>query len=253
MIKWLPWKRSGGSWVSRFIFLLMGLTTCLVHNKCLKFKQSTGFNTIQAFTTLLILCYVSVLEACIELIAPRAISTTEGSGHVQWISDPSFDYFGSRHGILGFLSYVIILLYVIPLPILLLFPSVLYKSRYFSKFKPIYDTFWDPYKPNFWFYLGFRLIFRWIPFSLASNVRAPINVFVTNILLVLLLVLQISIQPFQTNGWTMLMQFLYSIQCYSFQGPFSFGQSTIFRIETLSLSMLTFTAVFPLSLDFWSC
>ena len=183
-----------------YLFLLMGLITCLVRNKCLKVKQSTGFNTIQAFATLLILCYVSVLEACIELISPRRIFTIDGSDHVQWISDPSLDYFGARHGILGFLAYLVILLYVIPLPILLLFPSVLYKSRYFSKFKPIYDAFWDPFKPNYRFYLGFRLILRWIPFALATNVRAPVNVFITNILLVLLTSLQISIQPFE-NKW----------------------------------------------------
>ena len=141
-----------------YLFLLMGFTTYLVRNKCLKVKQSTGFNTIQAFATLLILCYVSVLEACIELISPKKIFTIDGSDHVQWISDPSLDYFGARHGILGFLAYLIILLYAIPLPTLLLFPSVLYKSRYFSKFKPIYDAFWDPFKPNYRFFLGFRLI-----------------------------------------------------------------------------------------------
>jgi transcription initiation factor TFIID subunit 2/histone acetyltransferase MYST3 len=183
-----------------YLFLLMGLTTCLVRKKCLKVKQSTGFNTIQAFATLLILCYVSILEACIELISPRGISTIDGRYHVQWTSDPSLDYFGARHGVLGFFACLIILLYVIPLPILLLFPSVLYKSRYFSKFKPIYDAFWDPFKPNYRFFLGFRLILRWIPFAMATNVRAPINVFITNILLVLLVILQISIQPFE-NKW----------------------------------------------------
>ena len=182
-----------------YLFLLMGLTTCLARKKCLKFKQSTGFNTIQAFATLLILCYVSVLEACIELIVPIRISTIEGSEHIQWMSDPSLGYFGAGHGTLGFIAHVIIIFYVIPLPILLLCPSVLYKSRYFSKFKPIYDAFWDPYKPNCRFYLGFRLMFRWIPFVLATSVRAPTNVFVTNTILVLLTVLQISIQPFQSK------------------------------------------------------
>ncbi len=183
-----------------YLFLLMGLTTCLVRKKCLKVKQSTGFNTIQAFATLLILCYVSILEACIELISPRRISTIDGRYHIQWTSDPSLDYFGARHGVLGFFACLIILLYVIPLPILLLFPSVLYKSRYFSKFKPIYDAFWDPFKPNYRFYLGFRLILRWIPFAMATNVRGPINLFITNIFLVLLVILQISIQPFE-NKW----------------------------------------------------
>ena len=131
------------------------------------------------FATLLILCYVSVFEACVELITFRKISTIDGNNHIQWKSDPSLDFFGVKHTSFGALAYLIIILYVIPLPILLLFPSALYKNRYLSKFKPIYDAFWDPYKPNCRFYLGFRLILRWIPFNLAFTAEAPISVFGT--------------------------------------------------------------------------
>lgn len=53
---------------TEFPFLFVHFDGCLVSKKWLKVKQSTGFNTIQAFATLLILCYVSVFEACIELI-----------------------------------------------------------------------------------------------------------------------------------------------------------------------------------------
>ena len=185
-----------------YLFILMGLITCLVRKKCLKVKQSTGFNTIQAFATLLILCYVSVFEAVVELIVFRLIPTIMDTQHAQWLSDPSIAFIGSSHGAFGVLAYLIMLLYVIPLPILLLFPSALYKNKYLSKFKPIYDAFWDSYKPSCRFYLGFRLMFRWIPFNLAFVVQTPINVFVTNFFLILLLALQFTIQPFQ-NKWVM--------------------------------------------------
>ena len=180
-----------------YLFILMGITTCLARTKCLKFNQSAGFGTIQAFATLLLLCYVSVLEACIELIGFTMISTIDGRYYLQWTSDPSLRYFGREHAILGLLAYLILVVYIIPLPLLLLFPSALYRNRYLSKFKPIYDAFWDPYKPRYRFFLGFRLIFRWIPFALAITTRAPINIFVTNFLLILLLVIQFTVQPFR--------------------------------------------------------
>ena len=185
-----------------YLFFLMGLISFFLHKKILKVKQSTGLNTIQAFATLLVLCYVSVLEACIELVSFTKIPTITGNRYTQWLSDPSFAFIGSRHGTLGILAFLIIVIYVIPLPILLLFPSVLYKNKYLSKFKPIYDAFWDSFKPRCRFYLGLRLMFRWIPFNLAynTNVRTPVNVFVTNLSLLLLLALQYSIQPFQ-NKW----------------------------------------------------
>ena len=180
-----------------YLFILMIITTLLARTKCLKFDRSAGLGTIQAFATLLILCYVSVLEVCIELIAFVRIDTLSGTLHYQWRSDPSLQYFGSQHGVLGFLAYLILLVYIIPLPFFLLFPSALYRNRYLSKFKPIYDAFWDPFQLKCRFYLGFRLIFRWIPFLLAITVSPPTNLFITNFLLVLLLVLQISLQPFR--------------------------------------------------------
>lgn len=53
------------------------------------------------------------------------------------------------------------------------------------------------YKPNYRFYLGFRLIFRWIPYALAVFVRPPISIFVTNFLLIILVIVQIAQQPFR--------------------------------------------------------
>lgn len=88
-----------------YLFTLMGLITCLVHMKCLKVKQSTGFNTIQAFATLLILCYVSIFEAHIELISFRVFHTIVGTKHAQWLSDPSLAFISSGHGALGVLAY----------------------------------------------------------------------------------------------------------------------------------------------------
>ena len=180
-----------------YLFVLMGITFLLARTKYLKFNQSSGLSTIQTFATLLILCYVSVLEACIELIGLRTIFTIEGTRHVQWISDPIVKYFGPEHGILGFFAYLLLVFYLIPLPFFLLFPSFLYRNRHLSKFKPFYDAFWDPYKPNYRFYLGFRLIFRWIPFALAVFVRPPISIFVTNFLLIILVTIQIAKQPFR--------------------------------------------------------
>lgn len=215
----------------------MGFITCLVRKKCLKVKQSTGFNTIQAFATLLILCYVSVFQAGVELIVFRFIPTIAGTRRAQWLSDPSLAFIGSSHGALGVLAYLIMLLYVLPLPILLLFPSALYKNRYLSKFKPIYDAFWDSYKPNCRFYLGFRLMFRWIPFNLAFIMQTPVNVFVTTFFLILLLALQFTIQPFQ-NKWVN-----YIDTMFLFNLVLLFSGSTFFWSEYNSLEQLNQDAI----------
>ena len=180
-----------------YLFILMGVTTCLARTKCLKFNRSAGFSIIQAFATLLILCYISVLEVCIELIGFKRISTIEGRQLLQWVSDPTVPYFGKGHRFLGIVALLLLVTYIFPLPLFLLFPSALYKNKFLSKFKPIYDAFWNPFKPKYRFFLGFRLLFRWLPFVLVFLVRAPINLFITNFFLILLLALQIALQPFR--------------------------------------------------------
>ena len=142
-----------------YLFMLMIFTTLLARTKCWKVKETAGYRIIQAFATLLVLCYVSVLEVCFELVGFRRISTIDGQHSVQWISDPTLTYFGKEHGFLGFLAFLLLVVYIVPLPFFLMFPSLIYKSRYLSKFKPIYDAFWDPYQPRYRFYLGFRLYF----------------------------------------------------------------------------------------------
>ena len=195
-----------------YLFVLMAITSLLARTKYLKVDRSSGLGIIQAFATLLILCYVSVLQVCIELIGVTTIYSIKGIPYVQWISDPVLEYFGPEHATLGFFAYLLLVFYIIPLPFFLLFPSFLYRNRYLSKFKPIYDAFWDPYKPKYRFYLGFRLIFRWIPFALAIFVRSPINIFVTNFFLIILVAIQVAIQPFREK-WRNIIDviFLYNL------------------------------------------
>ena len=182
-----------------YLFILMFIITILARTKLLKFSQSAGSSTTRLFATLLILCYVSVFAACSELIAFYIIYLKEQPPEfiLQWRSDPCISYFGQAHAVPGLIACVIMALYIFPLPIFLLFPKVLYRTKYSSKFKPIYDAFWDPYKPQYRFFLGLRLIFRWLPFFLVVTVRPPISLFVMQLSLILLLLIQCSVQPFR--------------------------------------------------------
>ena len=185
-----------------YLFILMFIITLLARTKYLKLNQSVGSGTIRTFATLLILCYVSVLAACSELIAFNRIRFYDETGDqpgrfLQWRGDPSLTYFGKEHAVPGVLACIIVLLYILPLPFLLLFPSVLYSNKYSGKYKPIYDAFWDPYKPRYRFFLGLRLMFRWIPFFLVVTVRPPTSIFVTNFFLILLLLVQCTLQPYK--------------------------------------------------------
>ena len=164
-----------------------------------RLQSSAGSNssTIQSFATLLIVCYVSVLGACTELIAFNRIYTIDRTFFLQWRSQPTIDYFGREHSVPGVIAFLFLVLYIIPLPLFLLFPQILYRNRYTNRLKPIFDTFWDPYKPQYRYFLGFRLIFLILPFFLAVTVRPPLSLFITNFFLILYLLVHCLQQPYQ--------------------------------------------------------
>ena len=181
-----------------YLFILMFSTELIfrIFSKCFKFDRSAGLSTIQAFATLVIVCYVSVLESCVELLGAVNISTLTGERYLRWRVDPSVPYFQNAHGFLAFIACILVVFYIIPLPLFLLFPSLVFRTKYLNRFKPFYDVFWHPFEPLFRFWLGLRLIFRWIPFALVYFLDSPENTFITNIFLLVLIFFQLILRPF---------------------------------------------------------
>ena len=243
-----------------YLFILMILTALLVrYCKCFKVSRGAGLSTIQAFATLMIMCYVSVLESCVELLAQVNISTKNGDTLLRWVINPTVPYFESAHGFLAFIACVLIVIYIIPLPLFLLSPWLVNHIRFLSRFKPFYDVFWNPFEPQFRFWLGLRLFFRWVPFSLVYLITSPLNTFVTDLLLVVLLFFQLILKPFigkwrnALDGYFLLnLIILFSGSLYfSARAEFSCGamrqqvleKQTIFSTVFISLGYLGFIVV----------
>ena len=178
-----------------YLFFLMAVIALLAR-RC-KWKQLTGISIIQAFGTLMILCYISILDYSVEILSSETLTVLSGRHTVRWGVDPSVIYFRGVHGFLAILGCFLILLYIIPLPLFLMFPSLAYRAPWLKKFKPYYDSIWNPFKQKYRFWLGFRLIFRWVPFALAYFIQPPRSNFVSGILFSLLLFLQMIIRPFK--------------------------------------------------------
>ena len=84
-----------------------------------------------------------------------------------WYTDPNFPYGQVFHGFLVFVAVFLILVYILPFSIALLLPPLILRTRFNIMLKPLLDAFWNPFKPKFRFWLGFRAILRIIPFFFA--------------------------------------------------------------------------------------
>ena len=179
-----------------YLFVLMGIIILLA--RVSRSLGSVEFSAAKTFSTLLFVCYTSVLEACIEILSFGYLNTLEGASFCYWHVDANVPCFQKWHGFLAFLSITLLLLYIVPLPFVLLFPSLAYRLKYVRNLKPIYDALWAPFKPKFRFWLGFRLLLRCVPFAFAYIVvEHPLNLFLLGAFLVSLLFIQLVIQPFK--------------------------------------------------------
>ena len=186
-----------------YLFFLMGLVI-IIARYC-RTPTRMLFSASKTFATLLMLCYFSILGTCVEILGVSQFNGINNNvSYTGWLLDSSVPYGHGVHGLLVFVAIVLMIFYVIPMPILLLFPGPLYSWRFTQRFKPIYDAFWNPYKPKFRFWLGIRALFRLIPFSLALYCKHPINIFAFAITMTIGWFIQERISPydgFWRNGF----------------------------------------------------
>ena len=159
-----------------------------------RFTRS-GFSAVKVFVTLIVMSYSSLLETCIEILGFDRIETSNGT-YYHWRSDANQRYFHGSHIFLGLVAVVLILV-LIPLPFLLLFHGKLFKFRIIHRYKPLYDAMWAPFKPNYRFWVGLRLILRGFPFIFVFFFSHPINILFLATFLVSLLWVQGMLKPFR--------------------------------------------------------
>ena len=168
--------------------------------------SNAGFSAAKTFSTLLLLCYTSVVETCIQIVAGKTINGINGTF---WYADPIIPYGQGFHGFLVFVAVVLILFYILPFSIALLLPPLILRTRLSIMLKPLLDAFWNPFKPKFRFWLGLRAILRIIPYGIAVSTPFPTNCFLLINFIVLLLFFHVCFQPFEGKWQNILDVFFY--------------------------------------------
>lgn len=156
-----------------------------------------GFAITKTFATLVIVLYVLVAETCVRVLGFVQLTTLSGRKVLRWRYDPEVEYFTGVHAATIVVSIVILTIYVIPLPFLLLCPEKLYKMKCTNHLKPFFDAIWNPFKPQYRYWLGLRLLLRMLLFLFATLLPSPLNIFLTLTFLFLLATIQVRVKPFQ--------------------------------------------------------
>uniref|UniRef100_A0A1X7UTP4 Right handed beta helix domain-containing protein n=1 Tax=Amphimedon queenslandica TaxID=400682 RepID=A0A1X7UTP4_AMPQE len=176
-----------------YLWILMFLNAFLTKYKfCLKYILCD--DRAGVFASTILLSYVSVLQACTSALS---VTRIDDDAPWRWAPDPSIEYFSAAHAPLAIISIINIVIYILPFPILLMFPPLALKTRIGVYLIPVYDAFWAPYRTSFHFWIGLRLLARVPPFILASFVPYPGNVFGLGLYIMILLFIHVLVKPFK--------------------------------------------------------
>lgn len=172
-----------------YLYILMAIFTIL----CQRFTwMSIHFSPAKTLATLTVMCYLSVLTTSLDIVSPIRIATVGGEASYRWLINPNQRYFDREHGLLVMLGIVIILLYIIPFPLLLLCPSLVY--RYAKRLSPFFDILWAAYKPRFRFWIGIRVLLLIVFYVTARNSTQYALTF-SGVFIILFSHVQTQIQP----------------------------------------------------------
>ena len=177
-----------------YVWFLMGITALGArYNRWPRFMARFRRNAVPLFSTLTLMTYVTTLLNCVQVFVG---DTIEGVG-LQWAIDPTVPYFDPARIPLMLIALGAIVFYIIPLPFLILFPSLTTKIWIGRKLLPIYDVFWAPFRHRMHFWVGMRLILRLVPIILAYVSDPPLNLLLLCIFLGVYLLAHLTFQPFK--------------------------------------------------------
>lgn len=176
-----------------YLFILMFIFSILSR----KFTFSRNFSPAKMLVTLGVMSYTSILDTCVEIVTANNLKAIDGTRHLRWLADPNVRYFEGFHCFLVLLAVVIFITYLIPVPLIFLWPQIAFKI--FRKLSPLLDAMWAPFKPKYRWWLGARLVLRSVLFF-CNGFLPEIGNFTSGLILLVTIQIQFILQPFNTES-----------------------------------------------------
>ena len=170
-----------------------------------KITKFFGSRIVPVLSSLVLLSYMKLLRNAVSSLRFANLyycsdSYTDCTKLLVWIKDGRLDYFGAKHGIL-FAIALIVLGLCLPYTLLLLLGQWLRRLTFFSRFHPIFDSYYAPIKANHHYWLGLVLLTRVLLYALNVFLYPDPSTYSALLIVTVLLFTYLSlIRPFQTTA-----------------------------------------------------
>ena len=184
-----------------YLFILMvlfiWLASCSL--RLSEWLANSNFTPSKLVATLIVLTYNSITQSCFQILGFVKLSVYQDDGSSivihPWATDPNVEYFSPLHTLLFVIAIILVIVFIIPVPILLILPSFTYRGLW--RMKPLYDVFFSPFKERFTFWLGVCLVIRIVIFTISSFFSSPDSTLYLGVVLMTAVFLKSVIQPFK--------------------------------------------------------
>ena len=143
------------------IYLLFLLIIIVIVIKYTRIAHLTH-SPVPVLSTIIWLSYSSLFQTSVEILGVVPITFyPSGIKEVRWLQDPTVKYARGGHLALFIIALLLMIFVLVPLPFLLLFYHRLAnKLKWLNKIHPFVDAFYGPFKLQFYYWIGLRLLFR---------------------------------------------------------------------------------------------
>ena len=168
----------------------------IIATKYSSFLQKVwGANVVPVLATLYLLSYAKLQRTIITALSCTLLDYDWGKSTV-WLYDGNVACFKGKHLVLALVAIGVVVLFILPVMLLLLFARKLQARsthptlKWMNKLKPFLDAYQGPYKDKYRHWTGFMLLVQnllFLAFALNMEGSPEVNCFVTSITVFLLL------------------------------------------------------------------
>ena len=223
-----------------YIFLLMGAVYLFASRWHL--PGSHDYAPSKTVATLLLMCYVSLVNATAKSLSFARVYTLDGKlAFLLWREDTNLLYFKGVHSVLVVLALLVILCLLLPFTVLVIHPRCSYGVCCMARLKPIYDAVWAPFWPEARWWFGVRLLTLLVLSLCEATLGVDQGIFTLQLILAALLFVQSRLKPFVADSANFLDTSLLVVVL-----SLSFGATFSCCLKNRDVFQLTYTSVFVL-------
>ena len=186
-----------------YIWSIVGVII-LVARHSIRLTKLLGSRAVSVLSSLILLSYMNLLRNAVTTMQYATLdyynSTSNGTVHstIVWAVDGQLDYLRSPKHIILFCFALVVLLVGLPFTLVLLLGQWLRRLSFFSRFHPIFDSYYAPIKANHHYWLGLLLFTRILIYLLNFNLFAKQGTFSLLVTIVILFTYMSFVRPLQS-------------------------------------------------------